>query len=271
MKKLILYILPILVSLSVHADIGNAGDGTQTDNIGIVINASRFLAASNMVVTNITAKVVGVPGHYKCAIYSGSATTPSQFLIGTKEISTPTNGWYDFPLTSVYALTNSQNYWLAIWSDNTGARVYYTAGGTLRWGNNTNYGNWPTTLNTIGSGSFNYCIYAKDVIINVTNPPPFLNTFTLTLMWNQTTDDTVVGTYVYWGIQSNTYTNKISVVGTNAVTVSLPRTDGTTYYFSATAYNKFDLESLFSNEVFYQYTNTPPPTIIYPPTSFRVL
>ena len=50
--------------------IGNTNDGNLSDNIwvaGAWINAGRFQAASNVTVTTMQAKVVGVAGKYKCA------------------------------------------------------------------------------------------------------------------------------------------------------------------------------------------------------------
>ena len=54
----------------------------------------------------------------------------------TVEVTNPATGWQDFPLTAAVALTNGGYYWLAIWSDDEDARVYYSSasGGTLRWG-----------------------------------------------------------------------------------------------------------------------------------------
>jgi hypothetical protein len=73
----------------------------------------------------------------------------------------PTNGWNIFPLTASVALTNGQYCWLAIWSDDANAKVYYSDNsGTLRWGQ-YNYGSWPNPLATSGNGAFNYCIFAQ--------------------------------------------------------------------------------------------------------------
>ncbi len=143
--------------------IGNLTDGTLTDYLwynGAWINAGRFLAASNMTVSAMQAKVVAITGKYKCAIYTDSGAQPSRLLRSTAEVSNPATGWQTFPLSSSLVLTNGQYYWLAIWSDNANAQVYYSgSGGTLRW-QQVNYGNWPDPMATTGGGNFNYCIYA---------------------------------------------------------------------------------------------------------------
>ena len=58
-------------------------------------------------------------------------------------------------------LTNGQYYWLAIWSDDACATVYYSdSSGSLRWGQ-YNYGTWPNPITTTGGSSLDYCIYAS--------------------------------------------------------------------------------------------------------------
>ena len=144
--------------------IGNTTEGTLTDNLwynGAWINAGRFQAASNMVVSTMRAKVGAVPGKYKCAIYSDVSSRPSRLLGSTAEVSNPASGWQSFPLTSSVALTKGSYYWLAIWSGDANARVYYSGNnGTLRWGLYS-YGTWPNPISTTGGGNFNYCIYAR--------------------------------------------------------------------------------------------------------------
>ena len=144
--------------------IGNTGEGTFTDNIwdnGAWINATRFQAGSNMVVATMSAKVVALTGHYKYAIYSDNAGSPSQLLRASTEVTNPpANGWYQAPLTSPLTLTKDAFYWLAVWSDSPAARVYAQNGGTLRWGR-YNYGAWPDPIAPSGGGSFTYSIYAR--------------------------------------------------------------------------------------------------------------
>ena len=113
-----------------------------------------------MMVSTMRAKVAAVPGKYKCAIYSDSSSQPSRLLGSTVEVNNPASGWSLFPLTSSVALTKGSYYWLAIWSDDANARVYYSGNnGTLRWGR-YNYGTWPDPISTSGGSSLNYCIYA---------------------------------------------------------------------------------------------------------------
>jgi hypothetical protein len=143
--------------------IGNTTEGTLTDTMwdnGAWINACRFQAASNMMVSTMRAKVAAIPGKYKCAIYTGTSTQPSRVLGSTAEVGNPASGWQSFPLTSSVVLTNGSYYWLAIWSDDANARVNYSGNnGTLRWGR-YNYGTWPDPISTTGGSSLNYCIYA---------------------------------------------------------------------------------------------------------------
>jgi hypothetical protein len=114
-----------------------------------------------MVVSTMFAKVVTIPGKYKCAIYSDRSSRPSQLLGSTAEVSNPASGWQPFPLTASVTLTKGSYYWLAIWSGDTNARVYYSgSNGTLRWGL-YNYGTWPNPISTTGGSSLNYCIYAR--------------------------------------------------------------------------------------------------------------
>jgi hypothetical protein len=150
-------------TLPAAVPLGNPVDGGSTDNIysgGAWINAVRFQAASNATVTSISAKVVGVTGRYKCAIYSDSGGQPSRLLRSSAETTNAPSGWQSFPLTASQAVTNGSYYWLAVWSDSSGAQVYYSdSSATLRWGQ-YNYGNWPDPISTSGGGTYKYCIYA---------------------------------------------------------------------------------------------------------------
>ena len=154
--------------------IGNSIEGTLSDNIwsqGAWINAGRFQAATDAMVTTIFAKVATVSGRYKCAIYADAGGKPSGFLRGTSEVSNPGSGWQAFPLTSPLRVSSGSYYWLAIWSDDANARVYYSgSNGVLRWGA-YNYGIWPDSIITTGGGSFNYCIYASGVTTAPTTAP----------------------------------------------------------------------------------------------------
>lgn len=72
----------------------------------------------------------------------------------------------------------------------------------------------------------------------------------VTLAWNPSPADGVVGYNVYSGVASQTYTNIISVGNvTNTLITGLAA--GTTYFFSVTALDVAGLESAFSNETSY--------------------
>ena len=145
--------------------VGNPGEGTLSDLLwdhGGWINANRFRVSRDATVTKMSAKVAAVPGRYQCAIYADDDGQPGRLLGATAEVSQPRDGWQVFPLTSGLTLSNGQYCWLAIWSDDANARVYYSDDrGTLRWGR-YDYGAWPGSLTVTGGGSFDYCIYATD-------------------------------------------------------------------------------------------------------------
>jgi hypothetical protein len=72
----------------------------------------------------------------------------------------------------------------------------------------------------------------------------------VTLIWNPSTDPSVTGYNVYYGVASRTYTNKLDAGSATNVTVKgLIR--GSTYFFAATAYNLLGVESDYSSEVSY--------------------
>ena len=155
--------LSITIIAGPPAIIGNTNNGTSTDGLwdtSAYINASRFQATTNITVSTIEAKVTAISGKYKCAIYTDSGSQPSRLMGSTVEVSNPNDGWQAFPLTASLVLTNGSYYWLAIWSDNSGAKVYYSDNaGTLRWGQ-YNYGAWPDPISASSGGTLNYCIYA---------------------------------------------------------------------------------------------------------------
>ena len=75
-----------------------------------------------------------------------------------------------------------------------------------------------------------------------TNPPP-----SVPLAWTASPSPNVNNYFVYYGVGSLQYTNKIAVGNVTSATITLP-TWGVKYYFSVTA-QAGTLESLFSNEV----------------------
>jgi len=72
-------------------------------------------------------------------------------------------------------------------------------------------------------------------------------TVSTTLSWPASTDPSVVGYKLYYGVASGTYTNVINVGPATTATIS-NLIAGTKYYFAATAYNASNAESPFSNE-----------------------
>ena len=159
--------------------IGNTNEGTSTDTMwsnGAWINACQFQAGSNMVVSTMHAKVGAISGGYKCAIYTDNGGSPSAWLGGTAEVRGPADGWNVFALTQSLVLTNGQYYWLAIWSDDTNAAVYYSdTSGNQSWGQ-YNYGTWPNPITTTGGGTLDYCIYA----VGSSGPAPTLTSIAVT-------------------------------------------------------------------------------------------
>lgn len=150
-------------SYTLPVTIGSQSEGNTTDNItdssGSYINAGRFLASSSGTVTEIRAKVVAIAGSYRCAIYSDAGGNASTLLRSTNTLTNVTEGWQAFTLTSPLPITAGNYYWLAIWSDDTSARVFCNNGGTLRWAK-YNFGNWPNPVNLSSSSDLTYSIYA---------------------------------------------------------------------------------------------------------------
>ena len=84
-------------------------------------------------------------------------------------------------------------------------------------------------------------------------------TTSVELEWTPSADPTIQGYNIYYGGASQSYTNEISAdTPTNAVIAGL--VEGKTYYFAATAYSAFGLESSFSSELVYRVPipNQPP-------------
>jgi hypothetical protein len=139
--------------------LGNTSEGNTTDTItdgtGSWINACRFQASAPATLTGICAKVGAITGRYTCALYSDSFN----LLRPAATLSNVAAGWQTFPLTAPLVVTNGSYYWLAIWSDDTNARVHADTGGLIRYGLYP-FGTWPDPVSLPDSGGYNYCLYA---------------------------------------------------------------------------------------------------------------
>jgi hypothetical protein len=157
---------PVITSL-----VGNTNNGTEADYLwygGAWINAERFQVSSNITVSAIRAKVKAITGRYKCAVYGGASGHPTALMGSTEEVSNPGNGWQTFPLTDSVMLIGGSYCWLAIWSDDPNAWVYYSGNdGALRW-ERRDYGAWPELAATTGGSTLNYCIYAIGMVPTLT-------------------------------------------------------------------------------------------------------
>src|SRR4051812_48223353 len=79
---------------------------------------------------------------------------------------------------------------------------------------------------------------------------------TLTVAWDASISANVVGYKVYYGPASRNYTNSVS---TSATSLSISNLiDGQMYYFAATAYDTFGVESDYSSETNYVPTSGRP-------------
>lgn len=78
--------------------------------------------------------------------------------------------------------------------------------------------------------------------------------YQIRLAWDASVDSNVIGYFVYCGVTSRTYTNRIDVGGTTTTTIN-GLAANTQFYFSAVAYDASGNVSDFCNEVLY---TTPP-------------
>src|SRR5439155_12430663 len=72
----------------------------------------------------------------------------------------------------------------------------------------------------------------------------------VTLAWDPSISTNVAGYRVYYGVGSRSYTNSVNVGAATSTTLTT-LADGTTYYFAATAYDIYGLESDYSSETNY--------------------
>ena len=118
---------------------------------------------------------------------------------------------------------------------------------------------------TVGSNVTFTVVPEKDVWLNAPVPS------SVTLAWDASPDASVAGYRVYYGVATGDYTNSAAVGNvSNAVFTNL---GVSRYYFAATAYDSYGVESPFSNEASYRppltavvlsSTNwpTPQPTVV---------
>lgn len=224
----------VSTSITVRASMGNTADGTVLTTFGAGrIRFVRFQAANHFSAAYVFARINGIAGRYRAAIYSDASSAPASRLAVSSLVTNPTTGWNAFPLTARYSLVKNSYYWLAIWSDNAAAGVYATAtGGTVRELATAFSSTWPNPAGTSASvsGTANYAIYA-------TNSPPNLapvvnagadqNSTANATLSGSVTDD---GVPLAPGTLTHTWT-KVSGPGT--VTFANASSATTTAYFSA--------------------------------------
>jgi hypothetical protein len=167
-----------VASASPTVVLGYSGEGnttdTLTDSSGAYINANRFQAQSSRTVATIRAKVGAISGKYQTAIYADANGSPGALLAASQEVTPSSAGWTNFPLKTTLAMTSGTSYWLAIWSNDSAARVYANNGGdTLHWGKYAYSSTWPANLTLDGTSSFLYAIYATD---DTSEPAPAAST-----------------------------------------------------------------------------------------------
>jgi hypothetical protein len=151
--------------------LGYNGGGATTDNIDDRwINGGRFQALRNMTLSELRAKVMELAGSFKCAVYADADGQSAQWLAGSDAVANPTTGWQTFPLTAPLEVSAGSWYWLVIWSDTVGARVFADAGGATRWGEYP-FGDWPDPVSlTGGPGNVVYCLYAEGTPAGIQGP-----------------------------------------------------------------------------------------------------
>lgn len=216
----------------------------------------------------------GVPGTAQTALIVGlNPNTRYYFAIKTKDAG----GWSQLSTSSASAVTGGAYMSVTIaWPSPTspsvvGFNVYYgTSSGVypnvihaglvtsltisnLTWGvpyyfsvsaYNANgvEGDLSSEVSKIGFGPINLMSIASV-------PPVFNRNGSVTLAWDPSAGTNMIAGYkVYYGTQSGTYTNIVTVGMATTVTVS-NLISGMTYYFAATAFDVTGLESDYSSEV----------------------
>jgi hypothetical protein len=82
----------------------------------------------------------------------------------------------------------------------------------------------------------------------------------ITLAWDASTNATVTGYKLYYGVASRNYTNSVNAGSSTTATV-VGLATGVTYYFAATTYNNANVESDYSAETTFLLGGANPPTL----------
>ena len=83
---------------------------------------------------------------------------------------------------------------------------------------------------------------------------------TVTVGWRANTEPDLAGYHIYYGPQTNAFTNRVTV-GPNATNATIgPLVPGANYWLAMTAFNTAALESLPTRSLFYKAPSTPLPT-----------
>jgi trimeric autotransporter adhesin len=146
--------------------IGNDSEGVTWVGIGDgQIHGNRFQSPRDMQIKDIWAKLVEAEGNFKCAVYSETNGVASEFLRGTLEAASVTNGWNNFTLTAPLDLKAGEYYWLTIWANTTEARVQYELEGSYASAAYSYWdllGEWPPSIAlNPGDNPRTYCLYAE--------------------------------------------------------------------------------------------------------------
>jgi len=231
--------------VTVRASTGNLADGSTLTGFGAGnIRFVRFHPAAKFSAAYVFARIAGVTGGYRAAIYGETAGAPSTRLAVSSLVTNPVTGWTAFPLTARTTLSSKDSnnvdlyYWLAIWSDNASAGIYATGtGGTVREQVIPFSSTWPNPAgtNSVVAGTENYAIYATNQppnlapVVNVGIDQSIANGGTSALGGTVTDDGVPLapGTVTsVWSVSS----------GPGTVTFANPTSAATTATFSATGF-----------------------------------
>jgi hypothetical protein len=145
---------------------GSASEGSTTDYItdasGAYINANQVQVETPRMITTVRAKVNAVQGRYQFAILTDNNGEPGAVVAQTGEVAATVTGWQTYRLRTPLPVAAGERYWLAVWSNDVGARVFAEPQGHLHWGLYPYQAVWPPVPELPGQGSFTYSIYATD-------------------------------------------------------------------------------------------------------------